>query len=258
MLDELTKIGLSSNEARTYLALLELGSATAQEISKKSGIKRATTYVQLEALSKIGLVTSFEKASERKNGASKTYFRAEDPEHLTKIIEREKKLSEERGRALSEILPELGKLYLSSGERPRVRFFDGVEGLRTMQGEFLKSGAESVESFSATDEIAKIFPKFSEEYEPKKIKKQIRSKIIYTSSKGPFLKKIDEETLRESRYVPSDKFPVSCDISIYKNTVSVSVLKNHIFGVLIENKEIADSMRSFFAMAWENSEKYNK
>lgn len=257
MLDELTKIGLSSNEARTYLALLELGSATAQEIARKSGIKRATTYVQLEALSKIGLVTSFEKASERKNGASKTYFRAEDPEHLTKIIERGKKLSEERGRALSEILPDLGKLYLSSGERPRVRFFDGVEGLRTMQGEFLKSGADNVDSFSSADDIARIFPQ-PEEYISKKIKKQIKLRLIYTSAKGAFLKSSDAESLRESRYVASDKFPVSCDISIYKNTVSVSVLKNHIFGVLIENKEIADSMRSFFTMAWENSEKYNK
>ena len=82
MLEELKKIGLSENETRVYLALLELGGSTAQEISKKAGVKRATTYVQLEALMKFGLVTSFEKAPERKNGAQKTFFRAEDPEHL--------------------------------------------------------------------------------------------------------------------------------------------------------------------------------
>lgn len=250
MLDELTKIGLSSNEARTYLALLELGSATAQEIARKSGIKRATTYVQLESLSKIGLVTSFEKAPERKNGASKTYFRAEDPQYLSKILEREKKLASDRERVLSSLLPELAKVYLSSGERPRVRFFDGVEGLRTMQDQFLKSGVESVDSFSSADDVLKIFPNLAEEYTIRKAKKAIKSKVIYTSSKGPFLKPYDETNLREARYVSSEKFPLSCDVAIYGNTVAISVLKNKIFGVAVENKEIADSMRSFFALAW--------
>src|SRR3989338_3643963 len=126
MLDELKIIGLSENEARVYLALLELGSATAQEISRKSGIKRATPYVQLEALAELGLVTSFEKTAANKKGlpagkagASKTYFRAEDPEYLVKIIEREKKTAGERERALGDVLPKLGKLYSSAGERPR-------------------------------------------------------------------------------------------------------------------------------------------
>lgn len=248
MLDELKKIGLSENEARVYLALLELGSETAQEIAKKAGVKRATTYVQLEALIKMGLVTFFEKLK-------KTYFRAEDPEHLIKIAEREKKLAREREGALEEILPGLGKLYLSSGERPRVRFFDGVEGLKTMQTEFLKSGAKEVESFSSADDVLKIFPNLAEEYTARKIKKGVKSKIIYTSSRGAFLKPYDEATLREARFVPPEKFPLSCDIAIYGNTVAISVLKNKIFGVVIENKDIADSMRSFFALAWESAEK---
>src|SRR3989338_8022507 len=251
MLDELKKIGLSENEARVYLALLELGSETAQEIAKKAGVKRATTYVQLDALMKMGLVTSFEKGK-------KSYFRAEDPEHLMKIAEREKKVSRERESALEEILPDLGKLYLSAGERPRVRFFDGVEGLETMQAEFLKSGAELVESFSSADDVAKIFPKFGEEYEPQKIKKKIQSKVIYTSANCSFLKEVDMIALRESRYIPPDEFPVSCDISIYKNTVSISVLRGKIFGILVEGEEIAKSMRSFFKLAWEAAEKYKK
>ena len=251
MLDELKKIGLSENEARVYLALLELGSETAQEIAKKAGVKRATTYVQLDALMKMGLVTSFEKGK-------KSYFRAEDPEHLMKIAEREKKVARERESALEEILPGLGKLYLSAGERPRVRFFDGVEGLKTMQAEFLKSGAELVESFSSADDVAKIFPKFGEEYEPQKIKRKIQSKVIYTSANGSFLKEVDMIALRESRYIPPDEFPVSCDISIYKNTVSISVLRGKIFGILVEGEEIAKSMRSFFKLAWEAAEKYKK
>jgi len=252
MLDELKKIGLSDNEAKVYLALLELGSSTAQEIAKKSGVKRATTYVQLEALSKMGLATLFEKAPERKNGAPKTYFRAEDPEYLSKILEREQKTTNERSQALKEILPELGKLYLSSGERPRVRFFEGIEGLRTMQNEFLKSKEKEIFSFSSADDMLRIFPKHPSEYSPRRVKKGIFSKLIYTGSAGKILKESDPEMMREAKYVPPERFPFTCDVAIYGNRVAVSALRKKPMGVIIESQEIADSFRAIFNLAWES------
>ncbi len=259
MLDELKKIGLSENEARVYLALLELGSATAQQISQKSGIKRATTYVQLEALMKLGLVTLFEKSPERKNGAPKTFFRAEDPEHLTKIVERAKKTEEERGKTLSEILPDLGKLYLSAGERPRVRFFEGIEGVKTMlSGTFkIKTEAKEILGITDLDSALQIFPKLAEEYAPERVKHNIRSRIIYTGSQGPLLKKTDVAMLRESRFLPKNKFPFSGDISIYGDEVVISAIKSaKPFGVIIESKDIADSLRAVFELAWQGAEKY--
>lgn len=249
MLDELKKIGLSENEARVYLALLELGSETAQEVAKKAGVKRATTYVQLDALMKMGLVTSFEKEK-------KTFFRAEDPEHLIKIAEREKKLARERESALEEILPGLGKLYLSSGERPRVRFFEGVEGLKTMNSEFLKSGAKEVYAALSLDDLTKLFPSAAAELAPKRVRLVIQSKLIYTTSKGASLKASDKEMLRESRFVPPAKFPFSCDLSIYGHSVSISALREKPMGVIIESKEMADSMRAVFLLAWEAAGKY--
>jgi len=41
---ELEKIGLSPNEAKCYLALLKEGSASANEISRRSGIHRVSVY----------------------------------------------------------------------------------------------------------------------------------------------------------------------------------------------------------------------
>ncbi|OGF83378.1 hypothetical protein A3E63_02660 [Candidatus Giovannonibacteria bacterium RIFCSPHIGHO2_12_FULL_45_19] len=250
MLDELKKIGLSENEARVYLALLELGSETAQEIAKKAAVKRATTYVQLEALMKKGLVTSFEKGK-------KSYFRAEDPEHLIKIAEREKKMATERESALEEILPGLGKLYISSGERPRVRFFEGVEGLRTMQDEFLKTKEKEALGFSSADDILRIFPSHPAEYSPRRVRRGIHSKLIYTSSRGKILKKQDDELLREARYIPADKFPFTCDVAVYGNRVAISALRKNPIGVIIESEEIADSLKTIFNLAWEATEKYN-
>ena len=55
-------LGLSDKEARVYLALLELGTASAQTVSTKSYIKKPTTYLALEELRKKGLLTKLPKA----------------------------------------------------------------------------------------------------------------------------------------------------------------------------------------------------
>lgn len=249
MLDQLKKIGLSENEAKIYVALLEFGNSTAQQLAQKAGVNRATTYVQLETLMQIGLASSFEKGK-------KTFFRAENPENLKQVIEREKNLLRERENAFKETFGDLDKLFSLAGERPKVRFFEGVEGLRAMQRDFLKTKDKDIEAISSADDLVKIFPSHLQEYVPQRVQKHIFSRLIYTSSKGPFLKASDKTMLRESRLVPSDKFPFSSDIAIYENKVAISALKGKPIGVIVENQEIANSLKALFYLAWEAAEKY--
>ena len=54
MLKELQDMGLSEKEAKIYLASLEIGRATADQLAKQAKIVRSTTYVQLESLMKKG------------------------------------------------------------------------------------------------------------------------------------------------------------------------------------------------------------
>ena len=257
MLDELKKIGLSDNEAKVYLALLELGNSTAQHIAQKARVNRATTYVQLESLMKLGLVTSFEKSPNRKNGATKTFFRGEDPEHLQKIITKDKSVLEEREQHLQKIIPLLANLFLEAGERPRVRFFEGIEGIKTMQDEFLKTKAKEVLSITSLDDILRILPRHPQEYTPRRVRMGVHSKLIYTSGKGASLRASDESMLRESRFVPREQFPLPAEISVYGDSIAIFVAKEKPFGIILESKEIAISMRTVFNLAWESAEKYN-
>jgi len=57
MLTQLKHIGLSNNEAKVYLAMLELGPSPVLDIAAKAAINRPTTYVQIELLKKKGLVS---------------------------------------------------------------------------------------------------------------------------------------------------------------------------------------------------------
>lgn len=118
MLNELKNIGLSDNEAKVYLAMLELGPAPVLEIAAKASINRPTAYFQIESLKKMGLVSS-------QNKGAKQLFLAESPDQLEFIINRETKLIEQKKTELSKVLPELKTLYNLAEDKPLVRFLKG-------------------------------------------------------------------------------------------------------------------------------------
>ena len=92
-LDILQELGLSITESKVYLALLDLGSGLAGEITKKSQINRTNVYDALERLIEKGLV-SYVVSANRK------IFEPVNPERLKEILE-------EKEENLKKILPEL-------------------------------------------------------------------------------------------------------------------------------------------------------
>lgn len=243
MLEYLKNIGLSDNEAKVYLAMLELGPSPVVEIARKAEINRPTAYVQIESLKKKGLVSTQTKGK-------KHLFIAESPARLEFYLDSELKDVEHKKEELNKIIPDLEKLYASVGSRPQVRFFEGKEGLKSIMDILLKSGASEITSISSLDSMLKVFPKHLEEYSPERVKKGIRSRFIYSCSGGPVLKESDERMLRESRFIPSNKMPFSSDITVFDDYVSIISFEGKISGVLIEHPEIAKSFNQFFEFMW--------
>lgn len=242
LLNQLTNLGLSENEAKVYSAMLELGPATVLEISAKAGVNRPTTYVQIEALKKSGLVST-------QTRGKKQLFIAESPEQLEFMLDRQKGEIEQKKEELQKILPELANLFSMAGDKPQVRFFEGKEGLLKMHSELLKSDTTEVVSFSSTDSIRKVFPDYPKLLSPRRIQKGIRSRMIYTCQE-PIMKRREEEMLRETKYLPPDKFIFKSDIAIYGDNISISALEGKIVGVVITHKELAESFRALFNLLW--------
>ncbi len=243
MFEKLKNLGLSENEAKVYMAMLELGPSVVVEISRKSQINRPTTYVQIESLKKKGLVSTQTKGK-------KQIFIAESPDKLELLIDSELKTVEDKKSELNNFLPELLSLFNSSGERPHVKFFEGKEGILALQREFLKTDDAPIYGITSLDNIFEVFPEFENTYTKKRVNKKIHSRTIYTSKKGPILKESDESSLRESKFIEPNKLPLGVDITIFKDKVAVVALKGKISGTLIEHKEIADSFRAIFELVW--------
>ncbi len=241
MILKLKQLGLSEKEAKVYLAALELGEATVQEIAKQASINRPTTYVQIERLIKLGLMSSVEKKG-------KMHFIAEDPIQLSKLLDEQKKEIEEKVKFFEKILPEIKSIHNLDRKKSRVRFFEGLEGLRSIKDEILKTKDKEIKAFFSVDDFNNIF---SEEernkYLNRRLKKGIKVKGLYTRSKGPFEKVTRGDDVR---MIPKKDFPISSDVTIFSDKVAISALKDEIVGVIIENKEIATVFRSIFNLVW--------
>lgn len=244
MLEQLKYLGLSENEAKIYMAMLELGPSVMVEIAKKAQVNRPTAYVQIESLKKKGLVSTQVKMK-------KQLFIAESPDKLEILIDSELKTVENKKNELNNYLPELLSIFNTSGQRPNVKFFEGREGVLALLKEFLKTDATTIYGITSLDNVFEIFPEFENTYIRKRVQKKIPSKTIYTSKKGPVLKESDESSLRESKYIEPDKLPLGIDVTIFKDKVAIIALKGKISGTLIEHKEVADSFRAIFELVWE-------
>jgi len=247
----LTRLGLSDKETKIYEATLDLGPETIQRIARKAAITRTSAYTHVRSLIKKGLMGSTTRDK-------KTYFFVEPPENLSILLDMRKEETAQLSVELKKLLPQLRTLFETYEDRPRVRFFEGRVGHQNMINDLLGSKFSTLEEFTPLDETYVFSPPKDNDYRQKIRKKfkKIPMRIIYTSKKGPFLK--SKENLIERRFLPKEKFPFSGSVNIYGNKISLISQKKTVTGVIIENKEIANTLRAMFNLAWDAAALYKK
>lgn len=134
---ELRKLGLNEKEVRVYLAGLELGPNSVQNIATNARITRPTTYEIIRKLEGKGL---FVEVKER----GKKYFVAQSPENILGILRTQKREIEEKEREFIRIIASLEAKY---SKEEGVRVFKGKESLKSL---------EEIISFSSTSKIIVI------------------------------------------------------------------------------------------------------
>lgn len=240
MLNELTKIGLSDKEARVYLAALELGKAPIQDIAKKAGINRTTTYVMITELEKRELVKPLKMGK-------RNYFVAESPDMILEILKKEKQEIENKEREIKEILPELKSVYNVAPGRPKIRFFEGAEVNKKINDDILESEAKEILEIYNADFIRDIISEEeAKNFYKKRTEKKIKYRALYTRKEGPFKNPLE---FAEEKFIDQKQFPISGDIFVYEDRVGM-VGKE--MGVIIESAEISQTLKTLFNLAWSN------
>lgn len=250
-INELKQIGLSDKEAKVYLATLELGQASVQDISKKASVNRPTTYVILDSLIKKGLCSTYTHKDK------KVRYIAESPEMIISALELEKTEIEEKQKRINDLMPQLRAIYNKQENKPVVRFFEGKEGLRTMVQEQMSSKPEILRSFYSMDDLRKVYSseEVNKAYQDR-VASKTKNKAMFTLKEGE--DRSNPSSLDERMKIPADKFPINCDIAFFDNKVRIASLKDKLNGVIIEDKNIYETFVSLFELAWIGAQTLNK
>jgi sugar-specific transcriptional regulator TrmB len=233
--------GFSEKETAIYLALLELGKGTVSEVARKSGVGRTHCYLILGSLVSIELISVSGKEPKQE-------YIAESPlklkEYLTEKFSKQKEIFEK----MNQEIPTLVSMH-NKGDRPKVRFYEGVAGLKTVYEDTLTSKENVIRGFLSYDELHKTLPNYFPDYFERRAKHGLFGKAIVTSTeKGEERSILNKKELRETVFVPKDKYYFIPEIDIYDNKVMIASWREKL-GVIIESEEISDAMKKIFELA---------
>lgn len=234
----LQQFGLHGKKADVYLAALELGSSSVIEIAKKAGIKRTTCYDILLDLMNEGLISETSKGKKR-------LFVGEDPEKIQRNLKNKERL-------FAEILPQLQSINNVRGSKPKIRFYEGKDGLIEVYNDTLRYNGEIL-AFASYDVVNVLGMGWADEYLKNRIKKGIYARAIAPSSQiliKDFIEK-DQDQRRSTKLIDPKKYPFSIEINIYgHNSVALMSSKEEI-AVIIEGQEIHNTMKLIFELIWD-------
>lgn len=236
LLRTLEQIGVTGRRANFYLAALELGEASVHAVARKAGLQRTTAYDVLARLTEEKLVTTVQKRG-------KVYVAAEDPRRLLRLFD-------ERQRALSIALPELQSLYNRSGIKPKIRYYEGRDGLATVFEDTLECHSKHLRAILSMADVREA-PGNEEEYIAERVKRGIHLRVIRSPAKelGDDLWPTSTAELRELRYAPHGTV-FSMTTWIYDDKVSMISSSRENFGIIMESAEFGQTMTNLFTVLW--------
>ena len=244
---DLQKLGLSEKEALVYLSSLELGPSAVQAISRKAEVNRATTYVMIESLMQHGLMSSFQKGK-------KMLYTAEKPDRLNRIVHKERDVVKEKEETIKRILPDLDSICAAAGDRPKVSFYEGEEGLEAMRETIFSSKAKDMEDVVSMDDLRNQLPEEYRNRHNKRLeKRKIKGRALYTAD-SEYTPPENLKGLWEYKMLSKEKFPMHGELTVYGDKVAMISLKGKLVGVIIESKEMALMVRTMFELAWKQAD----
>lgn len=235
---ELISAGFTEKEAWVYLAILELGEGNIAQITKKSNIKRATVYLEIEALKKKGFVSLVKRRG-------RNIYMAENPHRI------EDRLTEKKD-AINRLMPQLMSIANALDHKPKVRYFEGLEGIKEIYIDTLKYPGKEILGWYSDDRIDHFDKSFVLDfYMEKRIASKMPLRMFAIDS--PFMRALhmkDNIHLRKMKLIKSDVFFFSAEINLYgKDGIAIIAHRENI-GLIIESKKIFDTMKNIFEIMW--------
>ena len=246
LLKLLNDVGLDDSEAIVYMAALGVGSRPASVIAQKSKLKRGQTYNVLASLAEKGIVQQIEK-----NGVK--HFSCSSPKALVGMLEaRERELVEKR-LELERAIPELEKLINPHINQPRVRYYQGLEGVRAVYDLFLSPEITELHTITNLPHMS-LFHSREDQVEFTRAWTRRRHDLgIFWWGICPRSPELDEQVRlnpsseRKMKVFPKD---IRSELWIFGTKFAFTTTSGDIAGIVVEDESITELLRLSFLELW--------
>ena len=230
-------IGLQKNEVFIYLDIISEGKSSENYLAKRTKIHRPNVYDLIERLIKKGVVTqSLED--------NKKVFYPLKPKYLSKYI-KQKEFD------LEKIIPKIEEMRNKTSRDRKIVFSEGIQSIRISLDSLLNL-KKPIFIFGIPKEASDILGGFINDFHKRRIKKKITMKHIYNKNAEKRIKYLNSLDFTRAAYLPT-MFDSRMSTMICGDRVFLIFWEKPMNSIMIINKSMADSYRTYFEILWEET-----
>jgi predicted transcriptional regulator len=237
--NKLQEVGLSKNESKIYLSLVELGRCTVKQISDATGIHRSNIYETLQKMAEKGLVSAVMVQGRK-------YYNSTKPESLFSLLEHKRAV-------LLQLLPDLTKLHDKHPDESEhtVDVYQGTQGLKQILNFMVQEG-EPIYAFGIPANTADIMKYFIANFHEERVAKKIPIFQLYDDGAEERLKYLNSLPHTQVKlFKEGVRSPATT--SIFGDYVTIWVWSKPEFCLLIKSKSMAQAYKQHFDVLWSMS-----
>ncbi len=246
----LREIGFTPGEEKVYLALLELGNSTSGTIAKHAGVSRSKLYEIMERLSKKGLVSHV-----KRNNI--LCFSAAHPRRILDYIRKKEELLRSQRFSFEKNLSFFENFMEGKNSHGTIEFFEGNEGIRNVCETFLRKAkpGDSFYEFGNSSSGYTDMLGYWNNFSKRRAQKKILAFQIFNQDAKHFGERRKNLPYTQVKYLPKVG-PTHSRVVIYgSESVSITTRSKNPMIIVINNKLVAESFKTYFDVMWEASEK---
>lgn len=233
----LRKAGLTESQAKGYLALIEHGTLSPAGLAEKTGESRTNGYMICEKLEQLGLAT--------KKDGQKAVYSPHHPSALETLAEKRRKVLVRNEQEVKGGLSPLIDLFYKFREEPGARTLQGVDGLKEVFTDILRTGKDVYLLRTIVD--AQTLPvAFFEEVRDKKVALGIHTYLLTPldmHATEAMHAHRDEQTLTHRTFYPDNVYTEPVELQIYGDKVAFIAYGETQMATIITSPLIAAAMR---------------
>lgn len=224
-----------------------LGPATIQQISRKAGIARATTYLIADSLKRKQLMYEVKEPN-------KTLLAAESPSQLSSLLDEKEQAVHIQRHLLQQLLPRLNAVQAEKGSAPMIKYYEGVTGIKSIRSELARGSSDSGtwDSIVPADEVIAAFGK-EWLHDSERIARKIKSRTIYATDSKDLIKELKTtatQDLSKRQFISTKNFPGASGFAIFDKRVAIGTFADGGGGILIESQPLVLMTEAIFNTMW--------